>query len=333
MKFFNKLTSLFKKDNALNDNDKYYIEPITKNRKSGNIVVFGNSYSKEESTVGWLFCLPAVVLGLIFIILPIIISLSYAFTDANLLRIDRVQFNGLENFRRVFADPTVGKALKNTFQFVVEVVPLQLGTSLGLALILNKIKRGNTFLRWAFFCPVMLSLAITSMLWMNLLNTQDGLINTLLLAIGANPMLFLDSPNEAMHVIVFVSAWQGAGYQMLIFLSGLKNIPKELYEAASIDRASKWSQFVHITMPSLKPTFVFILITMLIGAFRICTQPMIMTGGGPLDSTITMSYYIYKQGIEYRDVGYSSALALIFTFIIASISLTLRKVLGDESNT
>lgn len=309
------------------------IESITNRKKKGTFRLFGTSYNKEESTVGWLFCLPAVVLAIIFILLPIVISLSYAFTDANLLRLDSVHFNGIQNFVRLFHDPKVGKALKNTFMFVVEVVPLQLCTALGLALILNKVKRGNTFLRWAFFCPVMLSLAITSMLWMNLLNTQDGLINTLLLAIGANPMLFLDSPNQALHVIVFISAWQGAGYQMLIFLSGLKNIPKELYEAASIDRASKWSQFWNITLPSLKPTFVFILITMLIGAFRICTQPMIMTQGGPLDSTLTMSYYIYIQGINYREVGYSSALAFVFTIIIASISLTLRKVLGDESNT
>lgn len=311
------------------------IETITHRKKKakGTFRLFNTTYNKEESTVGWLFCLPAVVLAIVFILLPIVISLSYAFTDANLLRLDSVHFNGIENFKRIFSDPTVGKALKNTLLFVVEVVPLQLGTSLGLALILNKIKRGNTFLRWAFFCPVMLSLAITSMLWMNLLNTQDGLINTLLLAIGANPMLFLDSPKQALHVIVFVSAWQGAGYQMLIFLSGLKNIPKELYEAASMDRAGKWSQFWNITLPSLKPTFVFILITMLIGAFRICTQPMIMTQGGPLGSTMTMSYYIYTQGITFREVGYSSAIALLFTIIIASVSLTLRKILGDESNT
>lgn len=283
--------------------------------------------------VGWLFMIPAVLLAFVFIVLPIGISLSYAFTDANLLRLDDIQFNGLENFVRIFKDARIAIALKNTFIFVIEVVPLQLGASLGLALLINKIKKFNTFLRWAFFTPVMLSLAVTSMLWMNLLNPQDGLINALITGFGGNPQLFLEDPNQALQVIIFISAWQGAGYQMLIFLSGLKNIPKDLYESASIDRASKWTQFWKITLPSLKPTFVFILITMLIGAFRICVQPMIMTQGGPLDSTLTMSYYIYTQGITYREVGYSSSIALAFTVIIATISLTLRKLLGKENNT
>ena len=315
------------------DDQSIHIENLTRRKSKNDFHFFGKIFSKEETIVGWLFMLPATILGALFVILPIMISLSYAFTNANLLRLDQIQLNGFANFIRAFEDPKIWIALKNTFTFVIFVVPLQLTTSLGLALLLNKIKRFNTFLRWAFFTPVMLSLAVTSMLWMNLLNPQDGLINALFLAFGGNPQLFLEDPNQAMPIIIFISAWQGAGYQMLIFLSGLKNIPKDLYEAASIDRASKWSQFWNITLPMLKPTFVFILITMLIGAFRIIVQPMIMTQGGPLNATLTMSYYIYMQGINFREVGYSSAIALMFTFIIASISLTLRRILGTEANT
>lgn len=292
--------------------------------------LFGTTYDKEQSLWGWAFILPAFILAIVFVLLPIAISLFYAFTDANLLAMDEIKFVGFDNFVRAFQDKTLLLALKNTALFVVEVVPLQLCTALGLALILNKISHGSTFLRWAFFCPVMLSLAVTSMLWMNLLNTQDGLINTLILALGGDPIMFLDSPNIALHTIVFISAWQGAGYQMLIFLSALKNVSPSLYEAAKMDGANAWSRFIHITLPAIKPTFSFVLITMLIGAFRICVQPMIMTGGGPLDSTMTMSYYIYLQGTQYRDVGYSSAIALLFTIIMAIVSLSLRRILEGK---
>ncbi len=301
-------------------------------RKKKTHFTFGKSeYNTKEAVTGILFLLPCFVLAAIFVFLPIFISLTYAFTDANMLRLDRVNFIGFDNFLRAFEDVEIRNALKNTLIFVLGVMPLQFGTALGLALLLNHVKRFNTFLRWAFFVPVMLSLAVTSMLWMNLLNSQEGLINTFLLALGANPALFLEDPNQAMPCIIFISAWQGAGYQMLIILSGLKNISKDMYEAASIDRANKWQQFIHVTLPSIKPTLVFVFITMLIGAFRICIQPMIMTDGGPLGSTMTMSFYIYKTGVEYRDVGYSSAIALLYTFIIATISLTLRKVLGGDN--
>lgn len=276
--------------------------------------------------------LPAVVLGIVFVLTPIVISLSYAFTDANLLRLNNVKWVGIDNFVRAFNDAKAWKAFGNTMIFVVCVIPLQFSLALALALILNQVRHGSAFLRFAFFSPVILSLAVTSMLWMNLMNTQTGLLNALLKDIGASPLTFLDSPNSAMASIIFISVWQGAGYQMLIFLSALKNVDPSLYEAAEMDGANAWKRFLHVTMPCIKPTAVFILITMLIGAFRICIQPMIMTQGGPLDSTLTLSYYIYLQGINYRDVGYSSAIALLFTFVIAGVSLGLRKLLGDDSN-
>lgn len=307
------------------------IENVVVKKKRNSFTLGKTEYNTKEALTGILFLAPCFLLAAIFVFLPIIISLTYAFTDANMLRLNKAEFIWFDNFVRAFNDVEIKNALKNTLIFVLGVMPLQFGTALGLALLLNKIKRFNTFFRWAFFVPVMLSLAVTSMLWMNLLNPQEGLINTFLLALGANPMLFLEDPNQAMGCIIFISAWQGAGYQMLIILSGLKNISKDMYEAASIDRANKWQQFLHVTLPSLKPTLVFVFITMLIGAFRICVQPMIMTGGGPLGSTMTMSYYIYKTGVEYRDVGYSSAIALLYTIIIATISLTLRKVLGGDN--
>lgn len=292
---------------------------------------FGKKYSKQETIIGWLFLIPAVILGIIFIILPMIVSLSYSFTNAELLSINSAKFVAFQNFEQAFKDPILRKAFGNTMKFVVMVIPLQFIVAFLLALILNTKIKGNTFFRWAFFVPVMLSLAVTSMLWMNLLNEQDGLINSLLNMIGIGRQTFLSDPNKAMVIIVIISAWQGAGYQMLIFLSALKNIPRDVYEASAVDGANKWQQLWYITIPSIAPTMSFVLVTMLIGAFRLMTQPMIMTGGGPMDSTMTMSYYIYKQGIDYGQVGYSSAIAFLYTIFMATIAIILNKVTGKDN--
>jgi fructooligosaccharide transport system permease protein len=305
---------------------------MIKKRKKSNIRFFKQTYNKQEFYTGIMFVLPVVILGIIFIIMPMVTSLAYAFTDANLLFMNKAKFAGVAQFQKAFNDPMLIKAFRNTLQFVIGVVPLQLTLAMGLALILNSKIRFNLFFRWVFFVPVMLSLAITSMLWTNLLNEDAGLINALAQALGFGPQKFLSSPKRAMNIIILISAWQGAGYQMLIFLSGLKNIPIDLYEAGEMDGANAWYRFWHITMPSIKPTFVFVFLTTLISAFRLFTQPMIMTQGGPLDSTMTMSYYIYQQGITFRNVGYSSAIALIYTVFLAAIALTIRKVF-DKDNT
>lgn len=289
--------------------------------------LFKKTYRLDKVITGICFTLPALIMGIIFVIVPMFVSLSYSFTDAGLYSLDKVHFNGINNFITAFKDKQMWSAFGNTMEFVVLVVPLQLGLALGLALILNKIVRFNTFFRWAFFCPVMLSLGVTSFLWQNLL-MEHGMVNGILETLHIPTQPFLNDRTQAMFVIVFISMWQGAGYQMLILLAGLKNIPKEQYEAASVDGASKWHIFIHITIPNLLPTLSFTLITMLIGAFRLITQPMIMTGGGPDGATMTMSYYIYQTafGNNYN-VGYSSAIAMLYTIFMASIALGLCKLM------
>jgi len=307
------------------------IENIVTRKRRGYFHFGRSEYNIKESLTGLGFMAPATLLALLFVIVPIFVSIFFAFTSANMGRLTDITFVGFKNFVDVFSDSYIWPALKNTLYFVGVVVPLQFGLALGLALLVNRLRVMNSFLRWAFFAPVMLSLAVTSFLWLNLLNPQEGLMNSILGFFGLGPSLFLEDTKLAMPIIILISAWQGAGYQMLIILSGLKGIPKDLYEAASIDRANKVEQFFHVTLPSLKPTIVFVLITMIIGAFRIMVQPMIMTNGGPLNSTLTMSLYIYRTGVTYKNVGYSSAIALLYTFIIATVSLTLRKLLGGDN--
>lgn len=288
----------------------------------------GKRYRLDKTIAGICFTLPALVMGIIFVIVPMFVSLSYSFTDAGLYSLDKINFVGFKNFGNAFGDKQMWNAFGNTMKFVVMVVPIQLSVALALALILNSITKGSTFFRWAFFCPVMLSLGVTSFLWQNML-TEHGMINSIIEALGGTAQPFLLSKDQAMIVIVAISVWQGAGYQMLILLAGLKNIPKEQYEAASIDGSSKWHTFIHITLPSILPTLSFTLITMLIGAFRLITQPMIMTGGGPDGATMTMSYYIYQSafGNNYN-VGYSSAIAMLYTVFMAAIALSLRKAMN-----
>lgn len=284
----------------------------------------------KDNILGYSFLALALILLGIFLVIPVGMVIYYAFTDYYLLTPDERKFVGFENFIRLIKDPIFLKSFLNTLKFVVWIIPVQLGAALGMALIVNKKRKGNMFFKVAFFAPVVMSLVVISILWLYLLNPNSGLLNAILNKVGIASQPFLTSPKQAMYAIVFVSAWQGAGYQMLLFLGGMQNIPQDVYEAAEIDGFSKWAQFRYITMPLLKPTALFVLLTTLISAFKLIVQPMVMTQGGPLNSTITMVYYIYQQGFTDRLVGYSSSIALVFTTLIGMISLVQRRVLKED---
>ena len=287
-------------------------------------------YKLQESLMAYAFMSPALILILLFIIGPILASLSFSFTDYYLLKPKEISFSGLQNFKYIAEDKLVLTSFINTFKFVIMVIPLQVGAALGLALLVNRNNKLNTFFKVSFFSPVVMSLVVMSILWMVILNPESGLLNAILQAMGLPKQPFLTSAKQAMPTIVFVSAWQGAGYQMMIFLAGLKNISASLYEAADVDGANSWHKFRFITMPSLQGTTVFVLITTLIGAFKLIIQPMVMTSGGPKNSTLTIVYYIYQTGVRYRNVGYASAIGLVFTLIVTAIILIQRTAMKEE---
>ncbi|MDO6851564.1 sugar ABC transporter permease [Priestia megaterium] len=291
-----------------------------------------NKIKWKENVVAYTFLGPAFLLLLLFLIIPAIMSVYYAFTDYYLLTPDMRKFVGLDNFINLFKDPIFLKSLVNTLKFVVLVIPLQIGAALGLALLLNKQRKANTFFKVAYFSPVVMSLVVISVLWLYLLNPNEGIINNVLTYFGISAQPFLTSPKQAMFTIVFVSAWQGAGFQMLIFLAGLQNIPGDVYEAAQLDGMNKWQRFIYITLPLLKPTSIFIFITTLIGAFKLLVQPMVMTQGGPVNSTMTVVYYIYQTGFTDRMVGYASSIALLFGTIIGLVTLAQRKLVKEEDD-
>ena len=222
----------------------------------------------KNCIAGILMIAPAVILCFLFILLPMLFSLGYAFTDYNQMRPDEVHFVGFNNFKEIFKEIGSGgdmlSAIKNTAIFVVGVVPLQILLALGLALFCSRKVRGSSIFKVCFFAPVVISLTVTSYLWLTILDpSEDGLFNMLLGAFGIPQQQFLKDPKTAMLWVVLISAWQGCGYQMLIFISGLTNIREDLYEAAKLDGANAWQRFIRITVPGLKSSVLYITITVL----------------------------------------------------------------------
>lgn len=290
-------------------------------------------YRVKSSMTAYLMLLPSVALAFLFILLPILYSLGYAFTDYYLLKPNDIDFIYFKNFADIFkeisAKGMLYNAIKNTVTFVVGVVPLQIGLALLLALFVNRPCFGSKVFKICFFAPVVISLSITAFLWEQILAPgEGGLLNAMLGIFGVAPHDWLRDPNTAMPCIIALSAWQGCGYQMLIFLSGLSNIRKDLYEAAALDGANRWHKFWLVTWPGLRSTFVYILITVFIGACRILTQPMLMTGY--MSHTVTLSYYMYTTGYTERWVGESSAVALIMTIFIGGITLMQRRMFREK---
>lgn len=290
-------------------------------------------YRVKSSTTAYLMLLPAVILAFLFILLPILYSLGYSFTNYRLMEEHRIRFVGFDNFVDIFEEISekgmLYKAIKNTLTFVIGVVPLQIGLALLLALFVNRPCFGSKIFKVCFFAPVVISLSVTSFLWKEILSPNpDGLLNSIIGMFGMAPHDWLRDPKTAMPCIIVMSAWQGCGYQMLIFLSGLSNIRKDLYEAAALDGANSWHRFWNVTWVGLRSTFVYILITVFIGACRILTQPMLMTDYR--EHTVTISYYMYQEGYFYRWIGETSAVALLMTIFIGGITLLQRRMFREK---
>lgn len=302
-------------------------------------------YRVKSSVTAYLMLLPAVGLAFLFVLLPILYSLGYAFTEYDLRTPEDIQFSYLDNFAKMLKELSekgeLYQAIKNTATFVVGVVPLQIGLALLLALFVNRPGIGSKIFKVCFFAPVVVSLAVTAFLWKRILAPgEDGLLNSLLISIydflgplgvAMPEWLPFDWLREIpIPCFIVLSAWQGCGYQMLIFLSGLSNVRKDLYEAAALDGANWWHRFWTVTWPGLRSTFVYVLITVFIGACRIMAQPMLMLGDKY--HSMTLSYYMYLQGIarEY-DVGYSAAIALFMTIFIGGITLIQRRIFREEN--
>ena len=284
---------------------------------------------KSERKAAYLFIIPAVVLLAAFLLYPALQTVRYAFTDYNIMRPDRIKFCGFNNFIELFQDKDFWIAVKNTLHFTILVVPFQTVLALALALLISSRRKGVSIFRAAYFSPQVTSMVVVAILWTVLYNSNpnSGLLNALLVNLGMEPCGFLNDPKSAMNSIVFMSAWQGAGYQMMIFLAGLQGIPKDQYEAASIDGAGKIKSFLYVTLPGLKNVISYVIMITVIQAMKLFTQPYVMTKGGPPNATRTLVYYVYEQGFQKRNFGYACAVAAVFFVIVISLSVGMKKII------
>jgi len=224
-------------------------------------------------------------------------------------------------------DPRFYRSLINTFLFAILVLPLQCGVALALALLVNQRLRGRIFFRAVYFAPVVTSMVVASIVWSFMLNADRGILNEVLRAILGDPNAgpdWLGDSKYALPAIAIMSAWQGAGLQMLVFLAGLQSISPELYEAATLMGANAWQRFVHVTLPGLRNTIIFVLVSTALLAFGLFTQVDVMTNGGPVDSTSTVVFHAVRTGFREQDIGYGSTVALVFFGVVLAVSAIQR---------
>lgn len=286
--------------------------------------------NKTYINAAYFFLAPALSAIFIFFFIPVIAAFIISFTDFDIYALgdfSTVRFIGFNNYIKLFDDPLFYTALKNTFYFVIMAGPLSIAVSLGAALLLNsKLVKYKSIFRLSYFIPVVTTLVAVAIVWRFIYHPKFGIINYILSLIGIAPIDWLGEPATAMPAIVLMSVWKNFGYNMIIFIAGLQNIPEDLYEAASIEGASGWQKFKSITLPMLAPTTIFISIITMIGYFQLFAEPYIMTQGGPLNSTLSIVQFMYQEGFRWWNMGYSASIAFVLFFIIMLGTIVQLKI-------
>ncbi len=289
----------------------------------------------REVRTAWLMSAPAILLLLVFLVTPFVLAIGFSFTDQRLIPNVNIgtKFVGLRNFLRLFADDTFHRSILNTFYFAAVVVPIQTALALAMAMLVNLRMRFTNVFRTIYFSPVVITMVVVSIVWYLLYNPEEGFINKALntITFGAWPQVrWLQSTTWAMPAIMILSIWQGVGFQMIIFLAGLQDIPDQLYEVSDIDGATRWQKFRYVTLPMLRNTTLFVVVSTTILAFKLFKQVWVMTQGGPQEATMTAVVMMYRQGFQRGGIGYSSAIAVLFFVIVLIVSIIQRTVLKEE---
>lgn len=287
-----------------------------------------------ERRAAWGLMSPALVLGFAFIIVPFVLAILLSFTDQRLVPNPNLptRFIGATNYLRLAADPAFLQSFWNTFLFALLVVPFQTAIALALAVLINSQIPARNVFRGIFFLPTVVTVVVVCVVWFSMLKI-DGFFNTVLgfVSFGQiGPIDWLRNPYTALPSIVVLSAWQGFGFQMVIYLAGLQSINAELYEAARVDGATRWQEFWRVTMPGLRNTHVFVIVTTTILAFKLFTQVNILTQGGPQGATNTVVHYLYEVGFRRGRVGFAAATAVVFFLIVLMISILQRRFIKSE---
>jgi multiple sugar transport system permease protein len=289
----------------------------------------------RENLTGWAFAFPFVLIFVVFLLGPIVATFLMSFTDFGLRDLRNplgTNFIGLDNYTALFGDKKFFSALFNTAYFVVVGVPLTLITGLGAAVLLDRgIKRFRTLFRVGYYLPVVTSIVAIAVVWRFVLNPDLGLVNMALGAVGIDGPDWLANPALAMPSIIVMAVWRNLGFAMVVFLAGLQTIPSSLYEAASIDGAGRWQAFRHVTLPLLRPTMLFIVVITTIGYLQLFEEPFVMTDGGPLDRTLSISMYMFRQGFQFFHQGYAAAIAFVLFILVAIVAFVQFRILKPET--
>ena len=281
----------------------------------------------------YLWVLPALLVYGIFKLYPLVSGLQMS-----LLRWDGIadpKYIGLRNFEKILRDEMTATVLMNNVHYAVGTVAGKIALSLFLAILLHQALRGRTFYRTSLFMPVVMSFVVVGILWSWLFNPQFGLINSLLRGLGLDILVqdWLGDAAVALNSLILVDIWKWYGFHMVIFLAGLQSIPDELYEAARIDGASFWQQFLHVTLPMLHPVMIVNVTISLMGAFNVFDIPFIMTGGGPANSTNVMALHIYIRGFKFYRFGFSAALSYVLLVIVTLVAAIQLRLMTSGDNT
>ncbi|MEU9314754.1 sugar ABC transporter permease [Streptomyces sp. NPDC048295] len=281
---------------------------------------------RRRQRAGMLMVAPALLHASLWIGLPVVASVVLAFTKYDVLTAP--QFVGLDNFSEMMSDAVFRKSIVNTVVYTFFTVPFGMMLGLLVALALHTGLKARGIFRTAVFLPQVTATVAIALVWLWIYNPGNGLLNTLLSFLGIDGPAWLSSTSWAMPSVILVGIWQGIGMKMLIYLAALQSLPKELYEAASVDGASKVRQFFSITLPLLKPATFFVLITSMISAFQSFDQIYILTDGGPANSTTMMTYEIYKSAFREFRVGYACAQSLVLFVLLMGFTLVNRRIMG-----
>lgn len=275
---------------------------------------------RRNALIGWSFILPNFVGFAVLTLVPVIALFYLAFTSWNAF--GTAPWVGLDNFTRLVGDTSFHTSLTNTVYYTVFHIPLTLAASLGLALLLNRKLRGVAFFRTAAFFPYITSIVAIAVVWNMLFSPEFGPINQLLSFLGVqDPPGWTTSADWSMPAVIIVATWREMGYYMLLFLAGLQTIPPELYEAARVDGANAWQRFRNVTIPSLRPTTFLVMVLLTIGSFKIFDLILVMTNGGPGQSTLVLSQFIYQKGFVENQFGYASASSIVLFAICLAITI------------
>lgn len=288
------------------------------------------SRTPRSQRAAYFFVAPAVVILALMVLIPFLSTIGFSFTDATFLQPTR--FAGLSNYRGLLDDPIFGQAVLNTFEYTLGVTVPSIALGLLAAMVLDTKIAGRNIFRGIFYLPVLMSIAAAALVWIYVLNPDTGPLNGALASLGLPQPRWLQNPSTAMPSLVVMAVWRDFGTSMLLFLAGLQAVPEELREAARMDGAGAWRTFTRIVWPLLRPVTTYVVVLTLVGSFQVFGAIYIMTQGGPVGSTSTVVYEIYRSAFAYAQFGYSSAASVLLFLVIILVAAIGSRLVGRQES-